>query len=310
MGKTTIEWTQNADGTPGETWNPIRGCSRISPGCGGGLRGPNGEQGGCYAEGIAGRFSGEGQPFHGFATMENGRARWTGKVELFPELLSEPLRRRKPTTFFMSMTDLFHEALTFDAIAAVFGIMAAANRHTFQILTKRAERMAEFFAWVEKRAEQGLALFSEDSREWRIWQMLYHYTRKAGGAAPPHHGGPWPLPNVWIGVSVELEKYKPRLAHLRACPAAVRFASFEPLLGDLGSLDLMGIDQVIAGAESGRGARPMEENWVRSIRDQAKAQGVAMFYKQKLERGRKVSLPLLDGREWAEMPVREVASHG
>jgi protein gp37 len=293
MGKTAIEWTD-------ETWNPIRGCSRISPGCGGGgsFSGTHGEQGGCYAEGIAARFSGEGQPFHGFAEMVDGQPRWTRKVALLPALLDGPLRRKKPTTYFISMSDLFHEALTNEEIAAVFGIMAAAHWHTFQVLTKRSARMREWFAWAG--AQTRYAGLESDPAE--VFQCIG--VDRFGLPGRELHEAPWPLPNVHLGVSVESAKYKTRLDDLRACPAEVRFASLEPLLDDLGPLDLAGIAQVIAGAESGRGARPMHEDWVRSIRDQAKAQGVAFFYKQRLnERGHKVSLPMLDGRTWDEMPA-------
>jgi len=305
MGTTTIEWTQNEDGTPGETWNPIKGCTRISPGCGGGMTGPNGERGGCYAEGIAARFSKPGLAFHGFAEMRDGKPRWTGKVALIPELLDEPLRRRKPTTWFISMSDLFHEKLTNEEIAAVFGVMAASQRHRFQVLTKRAERMRDWFAWVNQThsAAAWIAQAAGDILSTNFPGM----SRWDQALASVVEDGSWPRRNIWLGVSVEVAEYKLRLALLRDCPAAIRFASLEPALGDLGLLDLSGIDQVITGAESGHGARPMQEQWVRSIRDQAKAQGVAFFYKQRLnERKHKVSLPLLDGQQWAEMP--EVAT--
>ncbi len=312
MGKTTIEWTKNADGTAGKTWGVLRGCSRKSPGCGGGgsFSGEPGQRGGCYAERIAGRFSGidkNGKPgvFAGFATMTDKGARWTGKVALVVDALDEPLRVRTPTTWFISMSDLFHEELTNEEIAAVFGVMAASPRHTFQILTKRSTRMRDWFAW----------LAIEQEREGDIWVPLLRETCERvsdrwverlheDGAARSPEQEPWPLPNVWLGVSVEAAAYKHRLDNLRACPAAVRFTSLEPLLDDLGSVDFTGIDQAIVGAESGHGARPMFDDWVRKIRDQAVAQGTAFFFKQMAVNGRKVSLPMLDGVQWAQMPAR------
>lgn len=305
MNKTKIEWTQNADGTPGSTWGVIRGCSRISPGCGGGgsFSGTKGERGGCYAEGIAARFSsvdknGKLGPFHGFAKVTPNGPRWTGKIALLPEKLDEPLRTKKPTTWFISMSDLFHEELTNEEIAAVFGVMAAAHKHTFQILTKRSTRMREWFTWLDQYyAEHHHYPFGFAAGEYGIG-----CTEEMRLAI---RGDRWPLPNVWLGVSVEASAYKHRLDDLRACPAAVKFCSLEPLLEDLGAVDFTGIHQAIAGAESGRRARPMAEDWVRSIRDQSRRQGTAFFYKQRLgPSGRKVSLPMLDGRQWTEMPKR------
>jgi protein gp37 len=303
---TKIEWTRNADGSAGSTWNPVRGCSRISPGCGGGgsYSGSDGERGGCYAEAIAARYSKPGQPFHGFAEMTPNGPRWTGKVALIPKKLSEPLRRRNPTTWFCSMFDLFHEDLTNDEIAAVFGVMAACPRHTFQILTKRAVRLPRFFDWIDEDAEANDVIACQAAR------VLYPNNMGAHLGFEHRCAEDWPLHNVWLGVSVEDQKRKTRIEHLRRTPATVRFLSLEPLLEDLGDLDLAGIDQCIVGAESGRGARPMNDDWVRRIRDQAKAQGCAFFFKQKLDaRGHKVSLPMLDGRSWDEMPMHAAQGH-
>ena len=299
MGRTKIEWVQNSDGSRGETWNPIRGCSRISPGCGGGgsFSGTPSQRGGCYAEGIAARFSGPGQPFHGFAEMTPRGPRWTGKVALIDDLLREPLKRRKPTTWFLSMFDLFHEALTDEQIAAVVGVMAVTPRHTYQILTKRADRLPRWAAWAQNYAD-GANMACRLALQDRIGIV----GMRGEDSVTVAELRAWPLPNVHLGVSVESAKHKDRIDWLRATPAAVRFLSIEPLLEDVGTLDLTGIHQVIVGAESGHGARPMREDWVRSIRDQCVAQGVAFFYKQRLEGGRKVSLPMLDGRQWAEMP--------
>jgi protein gp37 len=314
---TTIEWVQGPDGQRGMTWGVLRGCSRISPGCGGGgaFAGPavpgRAAHGGCYAEGIAARFAGPNMPFEGFAEMTPAGPRWTRRVALVRKKLDEPLRRRKPTTWFISMSDLFHEALVNEEIAAIFGVMAACPQHTFQVLTKRAERLPAWFRWADAHPHpDGSGTVGGPFSA--LWDALSTHAGPLHGLDQEGDEGEalaraldrdWPLPNVWLGVTVEARAYKPRIEHLRETPAAVRFISFEPLLEDLGELDLSGIDQVIVGAESGRGARAMDEDWVRRIRDQAKAQGAAFFLKQKLDtKGHKVSLPMLDGRQWAEMP--------
>lgn len=242
-GRSDIEWT-NA------TWNPVRGCTKVSPGCKH-----------CYAETFAERFRGvAGHPYEqGF------------DPRFVPDQLDAPLHWKKPRRVFVnSMSDLFHEAFTNEQIAAVFSVMDECPRHTFQVLTKRSERLRAWAAWAKASAW-----------EWRMW----------------------PVPNVWLGVSAEDRKYGlPRIDDLRETPAAVRFLSCEPLLEDLGTVDLTGIDWVIAGAESGHGARPMNEDWVRSLRDQCADAGVPFFYKQRLDGRRKVSLPLLDGVQHAEFP--------
>jgi protein gp37 len=257
MGKTTISWTQ-------ETWNPVRGCSRISPGC------VN-----CYAERMAARFcdaeydqhSGileERQPFHGFATRTPSGPRWTGKVELIPSMLDVPLKRKKPTTYFVnSMSDLFHEGLADEDIDRVFAVMALCPQHTFQVLTKRADRMREYAC----KANAGSFL-----------------DRCAGEkylASFPFHRRPiWPLPSVWIGVSVEDQQRKSRIEMLRETPAAVRFVSFEPLLEDLGEINLHGINLAIWGGESGPGARPCDVQWIRNGMGQARRDDCRNFVKQ------------------------------
>ncbi|MGL4807472.1 MAG: DUF5131 family protein, partial [Giesbergeria sp.] len=172
-----------------------------------------------------------------------------------------------------SMSDLFHESLTNEEIAAVFGVMAAAPRHTFQVLTKRSTRASTFFGWLGDKAggEEG----TEPPLVCGI-QAANH------GADVDYLGlpGTWPLPNVWLGVSVENRATKYRIDELRDIPAAVRFLSLEPLLEDLGKLDLRGIDWVIVGGESGNGARPFHVDWARSIVEQCTAPGVACFVKQ------------------------------
>lgn len=265
MGASSIEWTD-------ATWNPVRGCTKVSPGCKH-----------CYAETFAERFRGvSGHPYEqGF------------DPRFVPDQLDAPLRWRKPRRVFVnSMSDLFHEAFTNEQIAAVYGVMAACQRHTFQILTKRASRRAQWFAWYEGSSGAGASPYAANLEACdRIGHAIGQGTNV------------WPLPNVWEGVSVEDRKYGiPRIDALRDTPAAVRFLSCEPLLEDLGALDLSGIDWVIAGAESGNGARPMNEDWVRSLRDQCAAAGVRFFYKQKLDGRKKVSLPMLDGVQHAEWP--------
>jgi protein gp37 len=314
--KTGIEWTD-------ATWNPVRGCSRISEGCRH-----------CYAETMAARFSGPGQPYEGLAkrgTSTGWHAKWTGEVRMVPEHLADPLRWRKPRRIFVnSMSDLFHEALTNEQIAAVFGVMAAAPRHTFQVLTKRAERMRDWFRWV---AGERLPL-----------RTIQYSPRLVCAVAAKDHGvdvgsvaepRSWPLPNVWLGVSVENQlAADTRIKHLLATPAAIRFLSCEPLLGPiqlgcevagefeffehgLGAGRLGWVDWVIAGCESGRGARPAQVDWYRSLRDQCAAAGVPFFLKQAVrtddeavgfgagserKAGGVVGLPLLDGNYHAAFP--------
>lgn len=241
----SIEWTE-------ATWNPVRGCARVSPGC---------ER--CYAERMAHRFSGPGAPYEGLTTLGKKGPRWTGQVQLVHEVLHEPMSwRRSRLVFVNSMSDLFHESVPLEFIASVFETMRRAHWHTFQVLTKRAERLAQVAA-----------------------ELL------------------WPE-NVWMGVSVESRAYQPRIDLLRRVPAHVRFLSLEPLLEGLPSLDLTDIDWVIVGGESGPGARPIEERWVRDIFVQCRAARVPFFFKQwggvrKKEAGR-----LLDGRTYDEMPER------
>lgn len=213
---TKIEWTD-------ATWNPIRGCTKISPGCAH-----------CYAETFAERFRGvAGHPYEqGF------------DVRLVPERLVDPLLwPRSKMVFVNSMSDLFHEDVPDDYILAVAAVMQRASWHTYQVLTKRSERMRDLLR-----------------------------TRLAAAAACPH---------IWWGVSVEDQRHGlPRIEHLRAVPAGLRMLSVEPLLEDLGTLDLSGIGWIILGGESGPGARPLQESWVLSIRDQCAAAGTPFFFKQ------------------------------
>ncbi len=239
MGRTTeIEWCDS-------TWNPLRGCTRVSEGCRH-----------CYAERMAARFSDVGQWAHGFA--QRSPPRWTGRVEVIDAQLGIPRRWKQPRRIFVnSISDTFHERLADAAIDRVFGVMLAAPWHTYLVLTKRPERAAAYYQ-----------------------------------ARPALHD----LPQLWLGTSVESAAVAHRIDTLRAIPAAVRFLSLEPLIGELGAIDLSGIHWVIVGGESGPGARPMHPDWARSLRDQAKAQGVAFFMKQM---ARKAPIPAdLQIRQW------------
>lgn len=246
----SIEWTE-------ATWNPVAGCTVISPGC------TN-----CYAMRLARRLELMGQTkYAGITRMSGGRAKWNGKVRLDVAALGIPKRWMVGRTIFVnSMSDLFHEQVPLEFIQQVFTTMAEAAQHTFQILTKRAERAAEMSAYL-----------------------------------------PWPE-NVWMGVSVESADYVGRIDELRKTRAAVKFVSLEPLLGPLQNLDLRGVDWVIAGGESGPAARPMKPDWVRSIRDQCLATGVAFHFKQWGGTNKKKAGRLLDGRTWDEQPTQR-SSH-
>jgi protein gp37 len=255
VSKTSIEWTRDDQGNPGHTWNPVLGCSKISPGC------KN-----CYAINHVHRMAHNPNPTikaanEGLTIIEGGHPNWTGKVRLIPERLDVPLKKRKPTRYFVnSLSDLFHESLPEESIDLVFAAMANAHWHTYQVLTKRAARMLQYFSERNSHLEMT-----------RCFRNFRDYADPVG---------PWPLPNVHLGVSVESREYLSRIDHLRKAPAAVRFLSLEPLLEDLGQLDLSGIHWVIVGAESGRGARRVDLEWVRSIVRQCRDAEVACFVKQ------------------------------
>lgn len=236
---TGIQWTD-------ETWNPVTGCSKVSPGCAH-----------CYAETLAltrlaGKAGYPGLPW----TPENAAA----NVSLRPERLRKPLTWREPRMVFVnSMSDLFHELVPWEYIDQVFDVMEQAERHTFQVLTKRPERMRAL-------------------------------------ARPA-------LPNVWLGTSIENDRFVGRADYLREAPAAVRFLSLEPLLGPLPSLDLNGIDWVIVGGESGPDHRLVNPDWVRDIRDRVVAAKAAFFFKQWGGLTPKSGGRSLDGRTWDEFPA-------
>jgi protein gp37 len=277
--RSNIEWTD-------ATWNPVRGCSRVSPGC---------EH--CYAERMAIRMAGSGEPYAGLVEKGSNGPRWTRLVRFVSSELTTPLRWRKARRIFVnSMSDLFHEKLTNEQIAAVFGVMAMCPQHTFQVLTKRPVRMRKWFGWVQQSGSvlanvRTCVLLAEDAlRRWKDGERAFNR--------------PWPLPNVWLGVSVEdQQRADERIPHLLATPAAVRFVSYEPALGAVYlARYLHGIDWVIAGAESGPGARPMDEEWIRIVRDACALSSTPFFYKQRLDGRKKVSLPLLDGHQHVALP--------
>jgi protein gp37 len=259
---TTIEWTE-------ATWNPVTGCRKVSEGCDN-----------CYAETFAERWRGiPGHPFEqGF------------DVRLWPDRLTLPLRWRKARVVFVnSMSDLWIDEVDHLYAARVFAVMALAGRHTFQLLTKRPGRMASVVS------SQGFRRAVDDE----VSRLV------ADGAVEPIGSMRWPLPNVWLGVSVETQRWAEiRLPKLVETPAAVRFASCEPLLGplDLSVWLGQGLDWVIVGGESGPRFRPMDRDWVRSLRDQCQAAGVAFFFKQVGGRTPKAGGRELDGRTWDQMP--------
>lgn len=239
---TKIEWTE-------QTWNPVSGCTKISPGCKH-----------CYAEKMAVRLQAMGCSGYerGFElTLQHGR-------------LLQPQRRKTPTVWFVnSMSDLFHDGVPDAYVDKVMDVIRATPQHTYQILTKRAGRLPRYFATRE---------------------------------VPK---------NVWLGVSVEDRQYGvPRIDHLRAVAAQIRFLSIEPLLEDVGTLDLRGIHWVIVGGESGAHARPMSPEWVRRIQAQCEAAGSAFFFKQwggwgadGLRRSKQANGRMLDGRTWDAYPA-------
>ena len=288
--RTGIEWCD-------ATWNPTVGCSIVSPGCAN-----------CYAMRTAHRQAG-GEKYRGLTRVVNGNPVWTGAVRLHEAALDQPLRWRRPRRIFVnSMSDLFHEDLPDAAIDRMFAVMALCPQHIFQVLTKRADRMRVYLT------------FSRDVPQewrWRVCQVIddmIPLRTPASIAAKEAVAYKPPLPNVWLGISIEDQaRADERIPHLLATPAAVRFVSCEPLLRpvdlrnirpkDRYELDaltgydfdqgLVGerLDWVIVGGESGPGARPMHPDWARSLRDQCQAAGVPFFFKQ--------------WGEWAPIPPRE-----
>lgn len=244
MRTTKIEWTDR-------TWNPVTGCTKISDGCAN-----------CYAETLAHRLKAMG-----VVKYSNGFV-----PTLHEETLNEPLKWKNPHTVFVcSMADLFHEVIPFSFIDKVMGTIMKSKHHRYQILTKRADRMKEYF---------NQSVIPE---------------------------------NVWLGVTVESVETKSRIDSLRSLPSAIRFLSCEPLIEDLGELDLDKIDWIIVGGESGVKARPMQPEWVRSIMNQANDQEVAFFFKQwgtwgsdGVKRNKKANGKTLDGKIIQMLPELKI----
>lgn len=264
MSKTSIEWADS-------TWNPITGCTKVSPGC------TN-----CFAERMAKR-----QVAMGFARHERGSdndatwiaysnaidpdtGKWSGEITCRPEKLDEPLHWRKPRRIFVSsMSDLFHEDVSFEFISKVFATMIAADWHTFLILTKRPKRMLSFMSWFQTKTSLILRSFR----------------------------------HIWLGVTAENQEWWDRRRDaFFACPATLHFVSYEPALGPLtfSNDDLERLMLVIVGGETGPDARPMQLQWARDIEDQCRSAGVAFFFKQAIIRGKRIHT--LDGIEYKEFP--------
>ena len=245
MYNSKIEWTE-------ATWNPLRGCARVSEGCRF-----------CYAERVAYRFSGEGQPYEGLTTRgKDGQPRWNNEIMLVPHMLKKPLSWKRPRRIFVnSMSDLFHEKVPFDYIQQVFDVMRQASWHEFQILTKRADRLAELAPTLE-------------------WSS-----------------------NIWIGVSVEDAFATDRINKLRAVGAFIRFVSFEPLLGPITDLNLEDIHWAIVGGESGTQARNMDPYWAVDILAQCRQAGIPFFMKQMgTSVGKAAGFKVGKGDDFSEFP--------
>jgi len=247
MAETTIEWTD-------ATWNPVAGCAIITPGC------TN-----CYAMRMAARLDAMGVDKYAGLTRKSGdRYIWTGKVRLDPASLDIPLRWRKPRKIFVnSMSDLFHDEVPADFVAKVWDVMRRTPQHTYQILTKRPDRMRQVLTALDVPV----------------------------------------LPNVWLGTSVEDAAVLERLNDLRATPAAIRFVSFEPLIGSVAGADLTDIHWAIVGGESGPRSRPMKSEWLEEIRVRCALAGTAFFFKQWGGKNKKATGRSYLGRTWDELPA-------
>lgn len=245
----SIEWTE-------ATWNPVVGCTVISPGC------TN-----CYAMRMARRLELMGNAkYAGTTRVSGGKSKWNRVIRLDERSLNLPQTWRVGRMIFVnSMSDLFHDSVPISYIRQVFETIEASPQHTFQILTKRAERLEEISSELK-----------------------------------------W-TPNIWMGVSVENADFIHRIDHLRRAGAAVKFLSLEPLLGPLDELNLAGIDWVIAGGESGPGARKMDPDWIRSIRDQCEDESVAFHFKQWGGVNKKKAGRILDNRTWDQFPANTLS---
>lgn len=254
--KTGIEWTD-------ATWNPVVGCSKVSPGCDN-----------CYAIGAsarnAARLAHTSQRAYDDLVVDDD---WSGVVRCLPERLGWPASKRTPKRIFVnSMSDLFHPDVPLEFILDVWSVMANAPQHQFQVLTKRPQRMRKIvnsICWDGGTAGEPWSAYVapgrwEDPETGEVWEPT-----EGDLESPNGNSGELPLPNVWLGTSIESNQYAWRAYHLRETKAAVRFISAEPLVGPLHLLDLSGIDWLIVGGESGKGARPMHPDWVRDLRDRS-----------------------------------------
>ena len=320
MGQNTkIEWCD-------ATVNPVRGCRRKSTGC----------------QRLAATRLRHLDKYEGLATMTPNGPRWSGSVQLDIDVMKKVLTWRKSKRIFVcDMSDLFYEEVPDEFIERVFAVMAVAQQHQFLLLTKRPDRMKKWFESAppiyERRADsvawwaEAMGLCIWDSRGNK--QHLYnrHIEKKKLEHRKVFPG--WPLPNVWLGTSTEnQETANERIPELLDTPAAIRYISYEPALervellpwwlsihlidldgtvhmpkehgiAAIGGQWRHGLDWVIAGAESGPGHRPCQIEWIDSMKSQCEMAGVSFFFKQFMENGKKVSLPYLSGRQWAEMPV-------
>ena len=246
-GLSDIEWTD-------ATWNPVSGCRVLSPGC------TN-----CYAMRMASRLQAMGHPSYvGTTRTSGGRSVWTGRTHLLEQTLDIPLSWQKPRLVFVnSMSDLFQDSVPFEFVERIWQVMERAEIHTFQVLTKRPERMADFLRQRKRRA----------------------------------------LGNVWLGTSVEDKNAVHRIAELKKCRAAVRFISFEPLLGPVGNINLSDIHWAIIGGESGPRARQLDIAWVDQIFDRCERYEVHFFFKQWGGANKKRAGRMFRGRTWDDMPT-------
>ena len=250
MADTSIEWTD-------ATWNPVAGCTIITAGC------TN-----CYAMRMAARLDAMGvEKYSGLTRKSGGRSVWTGRIRVDESALGAPTQWKRPRMIFVnSMSDLFHEDVPADFIKRVWDVMASTPRHTFQILTKRPERMSDVLREPQFPV----------------------------------------LPNVWLGTSVENAAVVSRLDHLRRTPSAIRFVSFEPLIGPVSGADLTDIHWAIVGGESGPKARPMQEAWLDDIHRMCRRAGAAFFFKQWGGRNKKVTGRSYRGQTWDELPTLSI----
>ena len=273
--KSAIEWTE-------ATWNPTTGCDRVSPGCDH-----------CYALTLSKRLKAMGSPKY----QLDGDPRTSGpgfRLTLHPSSLDVPRRWGAPRLVFVnSMSDLFHDGVPLEFIKQVFEVIRETPQHTYQVLTKRAQRLSRVAGeldWPPNLPQHTYQVLTKRAQR---------LSRVAGELD-------WP-PNLWMGVSVESRRYAFRIDHLRKVPAAVRFVSAEPLLGSLGALDLEGIQWLIAGGESGANARPMEPEWATELRDTCTSAGVAFFFKQWGGRTPKAGGRELEGEVWDQLPEEAAA---